>query len=171
MRVSTGRQLDPDVEQQTQRPTAHGQFISLDNVEASHEQAGEVRTALHVRGHYSGALAEYAAKQHNFNNNLKAPKHFSGTKLVGGGSHASATKTPTRSKTLPIIWGGLPFLPYRAIGHTTAIASAALALPRILVARHSCALALLRAHGLACWTIPHRRGFAPRNGQTGKNAI
>ena len=76
-----GRQLDPDLEQQIQRPTAYGQLLSGDTVIVSkkNEGQGDDRTALHVRDHYSGELAEYAAKRRTFANNVKAFKHFGGS--------------------------------------------------------------------------------------------
>ena len=83
--VSKGRALDPDLEAQAQRPTAHGQLFSCDNVIASEGQTGTggARTALHIRDHYSGALAEYASRARNVDNNRKAMKHFAGSKYVG----------------------------------------------------------------------------------------
>ena len=80
--VTKGRDIDPDHLAQAQRPTALGQLISADNVIASADNEGAAgeRTTLHIRDHYSGALAEYAAKRRTFENNYKAMKHFVGAK-------------------------------------------------------------------------------------------
>ena len=83
--VSKGRQIDPDIEEQIQRPTAYGQLVQADNVIASpkHEGTEGARTTLHIRDHYSGVLSQYAAKRRTSENNLKAMTHFGGIKIHG----------------------------------------------------------------------------------------
>jgi len=83
--VTKGRSLDPEQEARLQRPTEFGQCFEADYIIASKQQVGvdEARTSLHIRDHYSGALGEYAAKSRNFNNNVKAMKHFGGRRCIG----------------------------------------------------------------------------------------
>jgi len=96
---------DDDEDPVYTKPTKYGLLLSADNIIASAENAGagNERTALHIRDHYSGVTITYPQADRTEDSNYKSMKHFAGVNLTG--SSETIIKTDNSSElTNPARW-------------------------------------------------------------------